>query len=188
MGSPLAAPCSHACAKAARAAFAQAWEHGAAKGLPIQQLLEAQARLRALERSAPFAAEAKLEWLAAEEQASLPPLDMSEAAAEAEAAAVGKLDEKNRALLEARAVLATAREKQAALDDAATEAVLLAAPRPVDDHAGADLALGRCRQLGVERGVGRRVAEVKLLEPSALTLSGVVQTNVAAAAIAQAEL
>ena len=174
--------------RAARAAFAQAWEHGAAKGLPIQQLLEAQARLRALERSAPFAAEAKLEWLAAEEQASLPPLDMSEAAAEAEAAAVGKLDEKNRALLEARAVLATAREKQAALDDAATEAVLLAAPRPVDDHAGADLALGRCRQLGVERGVGRRVAEVKLLEPSALTLSGVVQTNVAAAAIAQADL
>ena len=77
---------------------------------------------------------------------------------------------------------------QAALDDAATEAVLLAAPRPVDDHAGAELALGRCRQLGVERGVGRRVAEVKLLEPSALTLSGVVQTNVAAAAIAQAGL
>jgi hypothetical protein len=174
--------------RATRAAFAQAWEHGAAKGLPIQQLLEAQARLRSLERSAPFAAEAKLEWLAAEEQASMPPLDMSEAAAEAEAAAVGELDEKNRALVEARAVLAAAREKQATLDDAATEAVLLAAPRPVDDHAGADLALGRCRQLGVERGVGRRVAEVKLLEPSALTLSGVVQTNVAAAAIAQADL
>jgi hypothetical protein len=174
--------------RATRAAFAEAWEEGAAKGLPIKQLLEAQARLRSLERSAAFAAEAKLEWLAAEAQASMAPLDMSEAATEAEAAAVGKLDETNRALVDARAALAAAREKQAALDDAATEAVLLAAPRPVDDHAGADLALGRCRQLGVERGVGRRVAEVKLLEPSALTLSGVVQTNVAAAAVAQADL
>ena len=51
--------------RAARAAFAQAWEHGAAKGLPIQQLLEAQARLRALERSAPFAAELQVERAAA---------------------------------------------------------------------------------------------------------------------------
>ena len=51
-------------------------------------------------------------------------------------------------LQEAKATLKVAQEKHEKLEEAASEVVLLATPRPIDDYASVDLALGRARQVG----------------------------------------
>ena len=68
-------------------------------------------------------------------------------AAEAKAAALG---DDNAALSSIREVVAAAREKHATLEDASSEVVLLATPRPIDDYAAVDIALGKARQVGAD--------------------------------------
>jgi len=50
-----------------------------------------------------------------------------------------------------------ARKKHAELEMASSNVLLFSAPRPIDDFAAVDIALGDARQAGVDRGVGLRV-------------------------------
>ena len=65
--------------------------------------------------------------------------------------------------------------------------MLFATPRPIDDYAAVDIALGRARQVGVDTGFGKRVNN-KLNEPSALMLDDVITANAATAAQVEGEL
>ena len=170
---------------ASRAMLSQVIADAAAAGVKIDTVLEAYRRLHALERSPVYEAEATLAWLAT--QTELEADTLADAAAAAEAMAGGKLDEGNRALRDAREALSKARKKHAELEVASSNVLLFSAPRPIDDFAAVDIALGDARQAGVDRGVGLRVG-VKQAEPPAMFFHDVMQTNLSAAGVAAAEL
>ena len=132
---------------ASRSSLAEAWGGALRAGVALLSVIDAQRRLRLLERHQTVEAEATLAWLASARDADADTL--AAAAASAEAMAGGTLDGSS-ALRDARAALAAAREKHAALEDAGSAVVLLATPRPIDDYPAVELALGRARQVGVD--------------------------------------
>ena len=94
----------------------------------------------------PFLPQACLRFLASADD--IDPDTLTDAAVAAEAQATGLLDASNSALVEARAALEAARAKHAELEAAASQALILAAPRPIDDYPAVDRALGHARQVG----------------------------------------
>ena len=115
-----------------RKGLAEAWAEGARKGVAMGVLQDAQKKLRVLEKTDAFEAEAALEWLSTEAK-GLDADMLTDAAKAAEAKARGKLDVTNTALREARKALKEARDKHDELESAASNLLLLAAPRPIDE-------------------------------------------------------
>ena len=91
---------------ATRQTMARKWEDAAIKGVPMGVLIDAQERLRTVEKSSAFEAEACLQFLATAED--LDPDTLDDAAVAAEAQAEGLLDSSNTSLLEARTALEAA--------------------------------------------------------------------------------
>ena len=177
----------------AREALACKWAECALAGASMASLRDALERLRRIERLPVFVAEASLRFLATRADA-MDPQAVAEAAEAAEATVEqarvrGELadDDGAAALREPREALAAAREKYEQLEDAASQALLLAIPRPMDDRGAVDHALGRARQVGVDMGVGKRIA-TKATEPSVLTLSDVATSNESTQSIASQDV
>ena len=63
-----------------------------------------------------------------------------------------------------------ARKKHAELEMASSNVLLFSAPRPIDDFAAVDIALGDARQAGVDRGVGLRVGIKQVCQRSATAI------------------
>ena len=158
-----------------RVQMAEAWSKAANAGVSMEVLINTQQRLRAIERTPVFEAEAQLKWLATEAK-DLDADMLTDAADAAEAKARGRLNPSNRALIDARKALVASQERHAELEDAASTALLLAAPRPIDDFGALERAQQRTRQVGVHTSIGKRVA-VKKEEPSALTEEDVINSN-----------